>query len=609
MTDPAYASALDFDQRTIYYPQVRPGYAAWANLFQFGNGDLGIAFNELRRGKNADFAPPTLEFTEAVGMPYGMLNVAEPMADPNMISEYVHLRSTDKGETWVETGRCPVRTRHYWCAGFPDGRMVRIYTAEDYANPYGDGFRTLVEESFDGGNTWARIADFLPDCYINMFKFKKLSDGRLVAAGSIRQSWGPGGKKITRHLQIPDQCFAMEAMFIVSEDGGHTWDGPHYVFPGIVAWEFDFVELPGGDLLFINSTVQSGPPVRQISRNTDTGYVNDPLMHIRRGRPEDDNICSGFVPEAIAIRPDGLIIGAKRHCPYACSKDLGANWYEIDGAPPSVYQPMCDILPDGRLLTVWHYDGDPTFGRFDMYIGTHAFRVEADNVPRPTRLELRRDLTEDRSRYRNAFNAELTAEGKPLPGREVGLRVQSVWRPSDGLHDPRDVSESPDVRVAVTDEAGVARFELAEKDAAPDIHAGYWVMPRFSPKPGDPAAPCDGPKYMAYPIVAVRNQLQPYAAFTANGTIFISPETSRRFPDLAEMIGKFDGRDPDAALDQWIAAAGGEARAREILSLLVDSRLLHLGDDGLYRWYRAVHCGEEVIKEVRVNTDLVDHCV
>ena len=88
-----------------------------------------------------------------------------------------------------------------------------------------------------------------------------------------------------------------------------------------------------------------------------------------------------------------------------------------------------------------------------------------------------------------------------------------------------------------------------------------------------------------------------------------SPETARRFPDLADVIGKFDGCDPDATLDQWIDAAGGEARAGEILSLLVDSGLLHLGDDGLYRWYRAVHCGQQVIKEVRVNTDLVDHCV
>ena len=103
---------------------------------------------------------------------------------------------------------------------------------------------------------------------MNMLKVKRLSNGSVVMAGSIRQAFGPGRAKDTRITDLRHQAHPHDAAFFVSRDGCHTWDGPHYVFPGILAWEFDFVELPEGDLLFINSQIQSGPSARQIVRRT-----------------------------------------------------------------------------------------------------------------------------------------------------------------------------------------------------------------------------------------------------------------------------------------------------------------------------------------------------
>ena len=74
--------------------------------------------------------------------------------------------------------------------------------------------------------------------------------------------------------------------------------------------------------------------MRQIVRRTSTGYVNDPLMAIHRGAPQTPDgwkTQQGIVPETVAATPDGLLVGALRNHSYTCSKDLGENWYEIEG--------------------------------------------------------------------------------------------------------------------------------------------------------------------------------------------------------------------------------------------------------------------------------------
>ncbi len=615
MSKKVYAQALDFDERVVYYPKVRPGYTAWASLFQFGNGDLGIAFNEIRRGKNPDFKPPTLEFVEAMALPYRILLDALPAANPNLISEYVNLKSTDGGQTWQETGRCMVHTRHYWHVGFPDGRLVRLIGTQHYRYelPPEERMCSIVEESTDGGNTWKEISRFLQDKFFYGHKFKKLRNGAIIAAGPIEWSFGPGGERAGRHTSIAGEIKPIQTCFMISEDGGYSWDGPHYILPGIEAWEPDFVELDDGSLLFINSTVQAGRAVRQIVRRTSTGWVNEPLMEIRRGSPDDweTNRQGGFTPETVTITEDGLIVGARRGGVYSCSNDLGENWYEIEGAPVCKYQPMIEYLGEGRFLTVWHEGGDTRFGEIDMYIGTHSFRIKV-SLPKPTKLTLERELSEDGNQYINAFRAQLTADGKPVAGRELELRVRNLRLPQpDGRVNPVNVWDSPDIRKAVTDENGIAHFVLKDKENIMDVGHCYEVAVSFSPKPDDNLTPCKGPAMLVRALVTKRNNPVPYPAYLRWGTLMITPKTARQFSELPDVVKHFDIPNPDTTIDRWIEAVGSEKRAKEILEFLIENHIITKDENGVYHWYRGYLSGGEGegwIHKVDI-CEIEEHCI
>jgi hypothetical protein len=595
----SYAKAIGFQESALYYPDKRPGYTAWTSLFQFGNGDLGIAFNEIRQGRNAASTPPPLDFVEAMGVPYRYLPVTLPAANPEMLSDYVYLRSSDGGQSWRQTGRCPVHTRHYLHAGFPDSRMVRLIGTNEYR--YEQGPRrhgVVIEESRDGGATWTEISRILDGYFFYVHKLKKLSDGALLAAGPVFPSFGPGGTSRSRHTRLAGEIRPAQSCFVVSRDGGHSWDGPHYILPGIESWEPDFVELPGGDLLFVNSTVQAGRAARQVVRRTATGYVNDPLMEVRRGIPQDDNVQGGITPETMTMTPEGLIVGVRRSGPYTCSNDLGENWYEIADVPDCHYQPILERLPDGRFLAVWHWGTDCAFGEKDMYIGTHSFRLEA-RLPLATRLTLDRELSESEGRFVNTWRATLTADGKPVAGREIVFRTEEVWH-RDSRANQTPLAESRNVRRARTDEAGVARLRMDEKERIPDLHHAYRVDAVFEPANGDTLQACAGPLEMAYALTPSRHDPAPYPVYINHGLIMVTPETAQRFPDLADLVARLDRRHPDAPLARWVELAGSETRAREIVNFLATHHVIRLSEDGICRWYRSVHCGEEIVQEVRV---------
>ena len=606
MSDTYYAHAESFREQVVYYPQVRPGYVAWVSLFWFGNNELGMAFNEIRRACNPSFTPPSLEFIEAMGLPYRTGPDALPASSPNLVSEYVYLKSTDLGRSWTKTGSCPVYTRHYWHVGFPDGRLVRIIGTQHYRYELGDE-RTgnPIEESTDGGTTWRQIARIMAGGFFYVHKFKKIRDGSIVAVGLMQPSFGPGGEVATRKTIVPGHLEPNQSAFLISADGGHEWDGPHYILPGIQAHEPDFVQCQDGSLLFINSTVQAGRAVRQRVSKNATGFLNGPLMEIQRGAEGDWRQDAGFTPETVVMTSEGLIVGARRGKPYSCSQDMGENWYEIEGLPNCNYQPTIELLPDGRLLTAWHFGGDTRFGEIDMHIGTHEFAVQTE-IPEPTRLSLERGLSNDSKQYKNVFVSTLTSGGRPLPGREIELRVKDHWLPQpDGRQNPSDVWESSDVRTAVTDQNGVATFWLQEKDAIPDIHHAYEVAPSYTPKQGEKFAACKGPVWGAYALTPARRDPAPYPMYIVHGLIMARQDVVDEFPELPAIIKAFNVPDPDAAMQRWVAVVGDQKRAEQILKLLMRHHIVTKNAHGLYCWYRSVHSGREGepwIKELRVCT-------
>ena len=602
MSKTSYAAGVDFEEQVVYYPKKRPGYTAWANLFLFGNGDIGLAFDEVRQAPNPRHIPLSIEFLEASGIAYLYSRTFLPSAHPDLLHERVFMKSTDAGRSWKEIHR-------EWgtvseCVGYPDGRLVRV--------PYNDSFHpergldrlyTSVAESLDGGRSFRQIAR-LP--HIIAYRFKKLRDGSLVLLGPIMPTYGPGGSRFKRDEQLPGERYYEHAAFMFSPDGGYTWTGPHYVLQGIKAPEPDFVELSDGRLLIINCGVQMGASVRQFVHRTKTGFICDPVMDIQKGGADGYNVQSGIVPESIDITADGMIIGARRGSAYTCSNDLGETWYPIEGLPDCKYQPQVRCLPDGRFMTAWHLGTDAAFGQQDMCIGIHTFRLKA-NLPKETELTLERSLSDDGSQFINAFASRLTVGGNPLPGKTIELRVKLTWRP-DGTYDPTPVGESADVRTAVTDEDGVARFALTEIDPLPDMHHSYDVQASFTPGPVEHLATCKSVSFSCCNKTSRRNTPYAYPLYFAECVLFLSAPTAEQFPELVDLVERFERFDVDATREEWDKAIGNISRAGEILEFLLANQALSLTEDGKYHWYRSVHCGPKIIEHVRVN-DLPDYCL
>ena len=65
----------EFAQHTVYRPQKRPGFAAWATAFSYGDGTVGLSFDEVVEEENPEYTPPRLELAEAAGVPVSYCSV------------------------------------------------------------------------------------------------------------------------------------------------------------------------------------------------------------------------------------------------------------------------------------------------------------------------------------------------------------------------------------------------------------------------------------------------------------------------------------------------------------------------------------------------------
>ena len=602
------AKAIHFEDRVVYYPEHRPGYTGWVKLFQFGNGEIGLSFDEVRRGPNPHFSPIAIDFIEAAGAPYRFHHIFYSTAHPNLFHESVYMKSSNGGKTWEETGRA--FSNGGYMAGYPDGRMVRFQYGQHHMHPERgqDRHVTIVEDSRNGGKTWNPIARLLPGFTFSPHRLRKLRDGSLVASGVVRPTMGPGGSRATRQTMYPgERDWAMLAALMFSPDAGYTWTGPHYVLQGVMAWEPDFVELSDGRLLMINSSIQTGDQTRQFVSRVSTSFVCDAVIDITGAGEVADKAQTGIVPETVDITPDGLIVGTRRGGAYTCSNDLGKTWHLIDNAKKCKYQPQLVALPDGQFLAAWHLGTDAAFGQQDMCIGLHSFRLQAD-LPEPTLLTLSRSLSPSGDQFINAHRARLTVGGNPVAGKSIELRIKTIWTPTEHLFNTTPIDEAKDVRTVITDENGVADFLLSEYDQLPDLYFNYVVQATFTPGPNDNMAAGKSVMYDVVAMAAKRNAPHAYHVYLANNVLFLSAPAAEKYPELRELVGRFKRFDEDATMSQWADAMGGEKRAREILDFLLSSGILTETPDGKYHWLRAVHCGEKVIVKVQVN-DLEDYAI
>ncbi|MDR1060119.1 MAG: hypothetical protein LBL83_02645, partial [Clostridiales bacterium] len=462
-SDSLGASAVGARRATLYAPKSRPGFVAWATAFDYGDGGIGLSFKETLRRDNPDFAAPTLEAVEAMAVPYSYGSVI--FGGRDFCSYWVYMRSDDGGRSFRETGRAPLGQGSDINVGFPGGRVVGYHTPPN-ADPCLPRGCIYAMESLDGGASWRRAATLLPGNSIYLWRARRLRDGTVILMASLYgTAWGPGRERATRNTMLPGETpvSKVQTFFMASADG-IAFSGPHYILPGTGAHEFDMVELGDGEMLFFQGDVQGTPPARQkVRRDADGRFVNGPVHAVRRGAPagggyggygdaqsnDGDNgggfdpqgNCGGngaqsndggndsdgggfdpqggFLPETIVRLPNGLLVGARRHKAYSCSPDEGENWYEIDGLPPSLYQPFLMLAPgggatpdarsatsagpassemlapsagptpDGQQAPCWeppagaelicfgHFGGDVAFGQKDMFIGADYFRVDS----------------------------------------------------------------------------------------------------------------------------------------------------------------------------------------------------------------------------------------
>ena len=463
-----FARATNVDVKEVYHPKERPGYACWTALWHDPDGNLFLAFTEKRRAPNPLWKPVPLEFWESMDLPVNY-HVSFCNGGKDVITELVVLKSTDDGATWTESGRCLTKNINAFAwTSLADGRIIKAlgdnYTAFDpNCQP-----RMRVSVSADGGTTWQTQADVVlkEGFSVGGYRMRRLSDGAIALLGGYGPAFGPGRERARRSTVRPDVRQEGSRAMLVSHDDGKTWSVTP-VLPGIKAPEPDFVELPSGDLLILNSTVQRGPQVRQYMYKTERGFLPGSVF----------NVVSGRVPECVVTTRSGFLVGAVRGGEYSCSSDEGATWRTIEGLPACRYQPHIIELSDGRLLCAWHVGGDFFFGQADQWVGSTTFRLDANRSTR-TQLTLIRQMNEDRTKYVHAYLATLTAGGKALTDKEIHFSVSVRY--AEGYE------QFPLKLQKKTDEKGQIYLDLGQYFVNEiNIHQRYTVNASFTPDKDD----------------------------------------------------------------------------------------------------------------------------
>ena len=574
-------NAKNAQRISIYYPEKRPGFVAWVNAFDYGNGKIGLSFKETLQRPNRAFETPLLELAEAASVNVSYCSVLCSMKEQE--SYRVYMESSDGGLTFTETGRCLEREGCFCNVGCPDGTILGFETPSSYTNELSGSSCIEARESRDGGKTWRVLSRVLNGNSINLWRARRLRNGTIILLASFLSiPWGKGSERVTRNTTLPDENYLSQTrtFFLTTQDGIH-FTGPHYILQGSGAQEYDFAELDDGRLLFLANDCQGSLAVRQLVHFDEDGYVIDGSVYpIHNGAPQDpvNNPQGGFVPESIALLPNGALVGSRRHKPYSYSVDLGKNWFTIDNLPNSLYQPFMLPLGNGSVINFGHFGGDIAFGQADMFIGADIFSL-GDDLPSSCNLQIERCLAEDKSHYENRFRARLTCAGKALANQEILFRVAPCWN-EHGSYSQAAPESSPIQKKVVTNEDGFAEVSLPEYDQIGDIHFSYGIDAAFLPSPDSLYVPCSSSRMFVTALRPYRKCRYPYDAYLAEGTLYLSPRALELFPNAIEMLQPFCRRESDIL--------PGDALPQKLIDLLVNNHVLKK-TDGVLRWIPSIH--------------------
>jgi hypothetical protein len=461
--------ATNFQSTKVYQSKQRPSHTSWVSLFPAESGKWYLSCQEV-----TSTDPPqqraSKQHVYEMSLPRGY-------DSSKYLKELVLLKSDNALQHWNVISRTPTQTDGgaFAQASTPSGALLRFvwacYSTDPKVKP-----NEIYYRSNDAGKTWNKMPPFVSDRFAwYPHRLRTLRDGTLVLAAARAAKWGADSDYPIRAAMNLDTVSDMEMMAFFSHDEGRSWSNSLPIFSGQTVSETDFVELPDGNLLFINNSIFANPGRQFVYRDGDR-FTPGPLERVQ----------SGTVPETVCLTENGVLIGCHRPGAYFWSNDLGRNWQPLQGAPTTmeVYQPWIAYLGDGKIACAGHFGADDPIKSRDQYISVHTFRVEVLQKAADVKLRVDREYDASGKRFLNSYNVSLTLNGKPLADKDISAWY--VGRDQAGYDSFN--SKSLKERMAAggrsvtlrTDSSGKARLSLTEFDGVTDIHASYQLVIRFN---------------------------------------------------------------------------------------------------------------------------------
>ena len=222
------------------------------------------------------------------------------------LMEAVLLESRDNMQTWKVISRQPYHHQHtvgqFGTTRTRDGRFLRFIWA-CYSPDESVAANEIFYESADDGKTWKKRPAFHdPHFFSWPHRLRTLRDGTLVLCIPLGPRWGTPERPVRTCTDL-HAIGEMQMNLFFSFDQGRTWDGPLPIFGGQNVSETDFVELPCGDLLFVNNSIFAHPG-RQMVYREGRRFTPGPLekalgqTHLRQ---------PNMVPETVCLTKEGVL--------------------------------------------------------------------------------------------------------------------------------------------------------------------------------------------------------------------------------------------------------------------------------------------------------------
>jgi len=493
--------AVDFESRKVYHSSQTPGYTSWVSFFPGERGQWYLTCEEV--------TTPAKPLPRCTREQFYAMSLPATYDKSQCLVEMVILESNDDMRTWEVIAREPCRFHHspgsFGQARTKEGLFLRFvwscYALDPRVAP-----NEIFYTSDDNGKTWRKMPAFHHERFASFpHRLRMLRDGTFVLAMPLRARWGKGTDYPVRASLNLNAINEMQMTLWFSFDQGRTWDGPLPIFGGQNISETDFVELPSGDLLFIDSFFAT--PGRQFVYREGRRFTPGPM----------ERAIAGQVPETICLTEEGVLVGCFRPsgvmggeyhpARYTWSDDLGLTWWPLEGIPaerpPECYQPWIHYLGDGRIACAGHYGSDIPVGMLDQYLSIHFIKLEVLRKTKDTCIEVEREFDESVTRWPNAYTITLTCDGEPLADKELEFWHVEVDKPGYDSYNKTPLQERMKmggqlIRVR-TGADGVAHVTLPHLDEIQDTHYSYQFIVRFNADRADPKyKPAQTPQFEFY---------------------------------------------------------------------------------------------------------------